>query len=203
MKSFLKNIIFFFLPFIIIRRSKRTGVYITFDDGPHPENTLKIVKILKEKNAQATFFMVGDGMEKHPDVVNAVLKAGHAIGYHSYDHHSLKNINYNYIKRDFIKLKQLQNKFNFKFKLYRPPYGDLTVLSSLIIFIKRLKIVLWSVDSMDSFEEKEKVISNVNNPNVSAGDILLFHDDYDLTVEILPDVLDNLCNNGLICKRLN
>ncbi len=202
MKEFIKKVIYLVLPFLIIRKGKKSGIYITFDDGPHPYNTLKIIKTLRNNNAKATFFMVGSDMEKYPDVVKAVLEEGHAIGYHSYKHHSLKQIGFKQIKDDFNKSRKLEKKFNFKFELYRPPYGDLTILGLLLLYLYNFKVVMWSVDSMDSFESKANVINNVSYNNVVAGDILLFHDDYDLTVEALPQILNNYSKYGLKCQLL-
>lgn len=202
MKHLLK--LFFYNVFskFIFRYGSKKNIYITFDDGPHPENTPAILKILGEENIKATFFMVGSDMELYPDVVNTVIDNGHEIGYHSYYHDSLKTISLSKFINDLNKTKSLEKQFKFKFKYYRPPYGDLTILASVWLILNNWKIAMWSLDSMDSFNDSEDIIKLVNPSNINEGEILLFHDDYKLTVDILPTVLSRINNHGFQCKKL-
>lgn len=186
----------------IFRKGEKNNIYITFDDGPHPENTNKIIKILGDANIKATFFMVGEDMKKYPDVVNNVVNSGHEVGYHSFNHDSLKKISLKSFILDLKKAKSLEKEFGFKFKFYRPPYGDLSLLTILLLIFSAWKIVMWSLDSMDSFNESDDVLKIVHPDNIKDGEILLFHDDYKLTVDILPTILKRIKNAGLKCKKL-
>ena len=202
MKSYIKSLIYFiFSPFLIMK-GKKDAVYITFDDGPHLVNTLKILEVLKAAKVKATFFMVGEDMDKFPDTVKAVKNDGHSIGYHSFSHQSLKKISLKNVISDIRKVKYLEFAHDIRINKYRPPYGDLTIMSVVWLVINRLKIIMWSLDSRDSYSDKDIVLMNVHPDNVGEGEILLFHDDYDLTVEILPEVLTRFADYNVKCKKL-
>lgn len=202
MKSLIKNIVYFLFSPFLIRLGEKDAIYITFDDGPHPNKTENILATLKKNNAKATFFMIGEEMMKSPEIVDLIIKDGHSIGYHSYSHDSLKTISLNKAIEDLKKADDIAKKFNINIKLYRPPYGDLTLLSFLYLIISGWKVVMWSLDSRDSFDSSEEVLANVSPNNVSLGEILLFHDDYELTANILPDVLQRFNEKNIKCKAL-
>lgn len=202
MKKILKYIIYNIFSVFIFQYGNKKNIYITFDDGPHPDNTLNIINILRKENIKATFFMVGNEMEKHPEVVNAVVNDGHRIGYHSYSHESLKQVTFKEFLKDLNKTRLLEEKFKIKFKYYRPPYGDLSLLTTMWLIFNRWKIAMWSLDSMDSFKDKKDVIKLVSPENINDGEILLFHDDYKLTVDVLPVILERIKNKGFQCEKL-
>ncbi len=189
MKSLIKTVIFKVLSRFIIRYGNGGSIYITFDDGPHPENTVLILDILKKQNVNATFFMSGSEIKKYPDIVKKVYSAGHTVGYHSFSHHSYKKISIFSVIKELSAGRSLAQKLGIKLNLFRPPYGDLTILSFFYLLLTGWKVVMWSLDSRDSFDSKEKVIELVDVEKFSDGEILLFHDDYILTAEILHDIL--------------
>jgi len=197
MKDIIKTFVFFILTPVFKRFGHSSSVYITFDDGPHPVNTPEIVKILATHNVKATFFMTGVEMEKYPDVVSDVINAGHHIGYHSYNHISMKKQNIKEIIDDLAKGKNIAVKHNYKFSLYRPPYGDLTLFGFFWLILSGWKVIMWSKDSRDSFDEEEQVKLNVSYKNLNKGEILLFHDDYPLTVSLLPSVLEEYVSQDI------
>lgn len=193
---------YFIFSSFLIQKGNKDAIYITFDDGPHPVNTLKMLEALKAAKVKATFFMVGEDMDKFPDIVRAVKNDGHSIGYHSFSHQSLKKASLKNIISDIQKVKYLEFAHDIRISIYRPPYGDLTIMSIVWLIIYRLKIIMWSLDSRDSFSDKDTVLMNVHPDNVAEGEILLFHDDYNLTVEILPEVLSRFSDCGIKCKKL-
>ena len=200
MKAIFKEIIYFILSPFIKRRGDTNYIYITFDDGPHPSNTPKLIDILFKHNVRCTFFMQGKEMEKHPDIVKDVINRGHTIGYHSYYHISLKQLSFSETLGELNYLKKLSKKFNYKIKSYRPPYGDLTVTLIVWAIFNRVKIIMWSKDSRDSFDMKDEVISNVSSNNITGGEILLFHDDYRNTTDILDEILKEYSENNIKCS---
>lgn len=202
MKKLIKSIIYFFLSGFIINRGKQGAVYITFDDGPHPENTQKLLAILKKTDAKATFFMTGSEMEKYPEIVEDVAFQGHSIGYHSYSHKSFKKNSIKAIINELSIARALSKKAGTNINLFRPPYGDLTALSFLYLMLTGWKTIMWSLDSRDSFDTKDEVIKTVDVDMLTDGDILLFHDDYGMTVELLPEVLQKYKDNNIQCKAL-
>src|ERR1700761_4210793 len=147
-------------------------IYLTFDDGPIPIVTPFVLNILKEYNAKATFFCIGDNVNKHPDIFEQVKTDGHAIGNHTYNHlKGWKTENKIYLD-NFLLANKLINT-----TLFRPPYGR--IKRSQIKLLKEakpgLQIIMWDVLSADyNINLKpEKCLQNVlkYTPN---GSIVLF-----------------------------
>lgn len=202
MKKIIKKIIYSILSKYITNKGKKGAIYLTFDDGPHPENTLKILETLEKFDVKATFFMTGSEMEKYPEVVKSVVKKGHSIGYHSYSHISYKKLPLAEIRKELSIAQSLAKKANIKINLFRPPYGDLTPVSFFYLMLTGWKTIMWSLDSRDSFDSRDRVLETVDVNKVSEGDILLFHDDYQMTLEILPEVLEKYSANNVSCREL-
>lgn len=199
MKNLLKKAVYYIFSSFLIRIGKQGYIYITFDDGPHPENTPKILDVLDKYDSKATFFMLGHEMEKYPEIVKDVISRGHTLGYHSYDHSSMKAISASAIFQDLNYAKVLSKKFNYNIKIYRPPYGDLSIAGIIWIIFNNWKIIMWSKDSRDSFDSKDDVVANVSTNKLSGGEILLFHDDYTNTAEILNDILKSYSEKNMNC----
>ena len=169
-------------------------LYITFDDGPHPEVTPLVLEILKKFNAKATFFCVGGNVERNPSVFSMVKRGGHAIGNHTYDHESgWETSQYAYIKT-YLRCQQLTGT-----QIFRPPYGKIKREQ-----VKALKdhtqIIMWDVLSGD-FDQKrdpEKCASSVIK-HASPGSIIVFHDSEKARENVLgslPKVLEHFANEG-------
>ncbi len=149
-------------------------IYLTFDDGPIPIVTPFVLNILKQYNAKATFFCIGDNVRKHPNIFEQIKNGGHAIGNHTYNHlNGWKTDDKTYLD-NFLQADKLLDT-----KLFRPPYGR--IKRSQIKLLQEakpgLKIIMWSVLSAD-FDinaKPEKCLDNVLN-NTENGDIVLFHD---------------------------
>ena len=202
MKKFIKFIAYAIFGNRFIRKGDRGSVYLTYDDGPHPKNTEKILNLLASYDAKATFFMVGYQMEKYPELVNAVIGSGHSIGYHSYRHDSLIKYSLGDIREDLAHARVLSKKFNYAIKMYRPPFGDLSVVSFLWLMINGWKIVMWSIDSKDSFETKEQVKANITPEHISDGEIILLHEDYQDADDVIEATLKLYQNHRFNCRQL-
>ncbi len=202
MKTVLRNFLYRVFRAVIIRRAAPGAIYLTFDDGPHPEYTAGILRALERHRARATFFMLGKHMEAYPEIVEHAIRAGHTIGYHSYKHKSLKKRNLRQLREDFANVDQLSARFAYPIRLYRPPFGDLTPLALLWMAVRGWKIVMWSVDCRDSFDSLEQVKANIAPDKLSDGDIILLHDDYPHVEEIVDTALARYRDFGLVCKPL-
>jgi len=146
-------------------------LYLTFDDGPIPEVTPKVLALLDQFNAKATFFMVGENIDKHTEIYQQVKDAGHSIGNHSYNHiKSWKSTNEEYYSNIQKASKLIEG------KLFRPPHGQIK-LKQLKELSKKYNIVLWSVLSgdFDTNLSPEKCANNVIK-NSKNGSIIVLHD---------------------------
>jgi peptidoglycan/xylan/chitin deacetylase (PgdA/CDA1 family) len=149
-------------------------IYLTFDDGPIPIVTPFVLNILKQYNAKATFFCIGDNVRKHPDIFEQVKNDGHAIGNHTYNHLNGWNTDDKTYLDNFLQADKLLDT-----KLFRPPYGRIKRSQVKLLQEAKpgLKIIMWSILSAD-FDvnaKPEKCLDNVMK-NTENGDIVLFHD---------------------------
>jgi peptidoglycan/xylan/chitin deacetylase (PgdA/CDA1 family) len=146
-------------------------IYLTFDDGPIPVVTPWVLEELDKFNAKATFFCVGDNVKKHPEVFNEVIKKGHTIGNHTYNHLNGWNTSAMTYLNNF-------NDFEHQFPtlLFRPPYGRIKKKQAEEI-LKTHQIIMWSVLTKDysSSISKEKCLKNTIR-RTTSGSIVLFHD---------------------------
>jgi peptidoglycan/xylan/chitin deacetylase (PgdA/CDA1 family) len=157
-------------------------IYLTFDDGPTPEVTEWVLSILKENNIKATFFCIGNNIEKHPEIFNKVINDGNSIGNHTFDHkNGWKTTTEDYIQNIELCENQLLNLkskiLSLKFKIFRPPYGKLKPSQSKRLRMLGYKIIMWDILSAD-FDQtisKEKCLENATQ-KVTSGSIIVFHD---------------------------
>jgi peptidoglycan/xylan/chitin deacetylase (PgdA/CDA1 family) len=180
-------------------------VYLTFDDGPHPTITPWVLNELKNYNAEATFFCIGNNVERYPDVYQKILEEGHATGNHTYHHlNGWKNEDEQYIA-DVSTASQL-----IKSNLFRPPYGRIKNSQakkiSNALQTNNARIIMWDVLSadFDSSFTKEQCLNNVLQ-NVSAGSIIVFHDSEKAFVNlefVLPETLKSLNGEGYRFKKI-
>ncbi len=169
-------------------------MFLTFDDGPVPEVTPWVLDLLDEYNAKATFFCVGENIEKNPDIFEKVVNGGHAIGNHTYNHLSgwvTDRLPY------FLNIRKCAQLV--KSELFRPPYGKLR--PSQVQFLQRhYKIVMWDVLSADFDADisGEQCAKNVLR-SVKPGSIVVFHDSLKAEKNLkhaLPIVLERLAGEG-------
>ena len=169
-------------------------VYLTFDDGPTPGVTEHVLSMLAEHNAKATFFCIGNCVEKHPELFKKLLEDGHAIGNHTYSHTNGWKVSLNNYIEDVEKCNQI-----FQSKLFRPPYGKISPRQFLQLR-KSYTIVMWDVLSMD-YETRLNSETCLNNvlDHIRNGSIITFHDSlkaWPRLKEILPQILKELSTVG-------
>lgn len=176
-------------------------IFLTFDDGPIPEVTPWVLEQLKKYNAQATFFCVGENVEKHADIFQQVLDSGHAVGNHTFNHLNgwdVENMQYFHNIRHCARL--------VKTGLFRPPYGRIT--PKQVQFVQRhYKIVMWDVLSGDFDQDisKEQCLANVTE-NAGPGSIVVFHDSKKAVENLyyaLPRTLEYFSAQGYRFKALS
>ncbi|WP_298532674.1 polysaccharide deacetylase family protein [uncultured Algibacter sp.] len=190
--------------------TKEKVIYLTFDDGPTPKITNWTLDVLKEYNAKATFFCIGDNIEKHPDIFQNTLAAGHAIGNHTQNHikgwkTKAKDYLNNIAEGKATIDNQTQNLESTK--LFRPPYGQITPKQGKHLIALGYKIVMWDVLSFDweASINKETCLNNVLT-KASKGSIIVFHDSVKASKNLqyaLPKVLKHFSRKGYRFKSLN
>ena len=178
-------------PYGVFRTGK--AVYLTFDDGPIPEVTPKVLAILAKYNVKATFFMVGENIDKHPEVFRQVVEAGHQIGNHTYNH--LKGWRTSY--REYM---ENVAKWPKKTNLFRPPYGKATLRQRIALHKMGYTLIYWDILTRDYDKEvtPEQMLRLIQR-ETREGSIINFHDSIktnERMLEVLPQAIEWLQKEG-------
>jgi peptidoglycan/xylan/chitin deacetylase (PgdA/CDA1 family) len=152
-------------------------VGITYDDGPDPEHTPKILDVLADRGATATFFVLADQAERHPEVVARIVAEGHEIGLHGGDHRQLLKHGVMSTVADIrAARRRVEAVSKCPLKLYRPTYGEFTWAQAIALSQLGLEIVLWSNDAGDWLHNEEGHVAAKALAGVFPGGIMLLHD---------------------------
>lgn len=170
-------------------------VALTFDDGPNPLFTPKVLDILYEQQVPATFFLIGEKFEGNELIIEEIAASGHEIGNHTFSHPDLTTLDKRQIQRE-IQLTEAELKKvlpDYRVKYVRPPYGRYTEDVENTI---DLPLMLWTIDSGDWLRpDAGKIYDTVVN-NIQDGDIIVFHDDNAETVKALDKIISELKSRG-------
>jgi peptidoglycan/xylan/chitin deacetylase (PgdA/CDA1 family) len=178
-------------------------LYLTFDDGPHPQITSFVLDELKKFNAKASFFCLGKNVVENPLIFNRIIGEGHAIGNHTYDHlDGWKTGNLKYLQNISEARKSINS------DLFRPPYGRITPgqQKKLLGLDKPYKIIMWSILSGD-FDVNISAVQCCNNvlKNAKSGSVIVFHDSekaFDRLKYTLPVVLKYFSEKGFQFEKI-
>lgn len=188
--------------------TEKKEIYLTFDDGPVPEFTPWVLETLKKFNAKATFFCVGENIEKYPHIYRQIIEDNHSIGNHTFNHlQGWKTSTTKYIKNIIKAESYLKDAEKYQgIKLFRPPHGRIKPVQARILRKKGYKIIMWDVLSGDFDQNlsKEECLQHTLK-HINKGSIVVFHDsiksfknlDY-----VLPRVLEHFMQQGYTFKSL-
>ncbi len=190
----------------VVSKGDPSGVYLTFDDGPDPDFTMEIIRILSNAECPATFFVTGSQVEKHPTIVEHIHKEGHTIGSHGYQHNSLLLKSTRLINDDIHKSCEVIRKIiGTPPILFRPPYGRFGFTLLKVIRNQKMKIILWSLSGKDwKQSDSDEIVQRIIN-KIVPGDIILLHDRgtaTESTIRALPPIIDGIRKKELTLKRL-
>ncbi len=173
-------------------------VAMTFDDGPHPQNTPRLLDMLRARNIKATFFVIGRSVELYPNIVRRTVAEGHEIGNHSNTHRLLSKLSDAEICSDLSRCRDaVARAADYQMRVMRPPYGGLQQRQREMVHTEfGYPSILWSVDPLDWKRPGPSVVASRILKATTPGAIVLAHDLHGQTVDAMPATLDGLLNRG-------
>jgi peptidoglycan/xylan/chitin deacetylase (PgdA/CDA1 family) len=173
-------------------------VAMTFDDGPHPQNTPRLLDMLRARNIKATFYMIGRNVEMYPDVVRRVVAEGHEIGVHTWDHRLLTKMGDDELRSEISRTRDaIIRAAGVQPRTLRPPYGALLQRQRELVYSEfGYPTILWSVDPFDWKRPGPSVVTARILAGTTPGAIVLSHDLHSQTVDAMPATLDGLLRKG-------
>ena len=173
-------------------------IAITFDDGPHPQNTPRLLDILRARNIRATFYVIGRSVDLHPQIVRRAVAEGHEIGNHSYTHRLMSKLGDSEVRSEMARTADsVTRAAGVRMRTMRPPYGGLLQNQRQLVHREfGYPTILWSVDPLDWKRPGASVITSRILENTAPGGIVLAHDLHAQTVDAKPSTLDGLLRRG-------
>lgn len=178
--------------------TSRKVLAITFDDGPHPENTPRLLDMLKERKIKATFYVVGNMVKYNPQLLRRMITEGHEIGNHTVSHGNLARMSDESLLKELRSAhEQILAETGVSPRTMRPPGGAIKK-SQKELMLKEFgyPTILWSVDPEDWKRPGPAVVTSRLVSGASPGGILLVHDLHKPTVDAMPATLDQLLAQG-------
>ena len=194
---------------IPLRLPHQDGIAVTFDDGPHPQGTPAVLEVLADAGATATFFLVGEQVERFPHLAREIVAAGHEIAHHGYRHRLLLRRSPAALAADFERTAVVIEEATGQSPvLYRPPYGVFSSYGLQLVRSRGWQPLLWSQWGRDwGANERPEEIAARATENLAPGDVILLHDsDYYSapgswrhTAAALPAILQTVAATGAPC----
>ncbi|MFS0655156.1 polysaccharide deacetylase family protein [Bacillus sp. 179-C3.3 HS] len=172
----------------------KKAIALTFDDGPNPETTSQILDALKKNKGHATFFVLGNRVQYYPEMLGDMLKAGHEIGNHSYNHPLLTRLPLKQVVQQVKDTQHMIEKASgYKPTYFRPPYGGTNQEINEAI---GMKVSLWDIDPEDWKVRDSQQITNHVLAHAADGKIVLMHDIYNSSALAAVTIIQELTKQG-------
>ncbi len=176
--------------------SEKIQIALTFDDGPHPEHTPRLLDALEAVKAKATFFVIGERAIQNPSLIKRIANSGHELGNHTWSHSDPAKTSATHFRHEVRKTRQLiQDLTGRDCRLMRPPLGKLTLPKMFQLWQEQQTIVLWNTDPKDfAMTDSQQVHGWLDHYLPCGGDIVLLHDNHShatLAVERLTAATDS------------
>lgn len=183
-------------------------IFLTFDDGPVPGPTEFVLDTLRSFSAYATFFCIGDNVQKHPDVFLKIVGAGHSIGNHTFHHMNGWKFNTEPYLQNVVRCEEVMEDSGItrlhEKPLFRPPYGRIT--RSQINALNHYRIIMWDVLSIDYNKNLSAEVCLRNTVRATRnGSVVVFHDSVKAEKNMrfaLPRFLDHFSTQGYSFKAI-
>ena len=196
-------------PFVfrsILWHTNELSIHLTFDDGPHPRATPKVLEILKRRGIRATFFLLGTNVRQYPDLAREVVLQGHIIGNHSLTHSSLFLKSFHWQSRQIQETGTiLREQIQVTPKVFRPPFGHFNLETVKAARTHGMQTVLWDIDSKDFSTSDPRIVVRRVCGQSKSGSIILFHDNESTLHNLekyLNPILDDFEQRNLKCSPL-
>jgi peptidoglycan/xylan/chitin deacetylase (PgdA/CDA1 family) len=167
-------------------------IWLTFDDGPHPVHTKKVLNVLAAYQVKATFFVIGRNCALYPATLKAIADAGHRIGNHTYNHPKLTTLSRTKIKEELQKTEAIIAPYMKGKKLFRPPYGAHNAMVDEVVAELGYRLVIWNVDTVDwsaHYKPDKWVQHGINQIKARQSSVVLNHDIWRTTAANLEKFL--------------
>ena len=173
-------------------------IAITFDDGPHSQNTPRLLDMLRARNIKATFFVVGRNVDLYPGITRQIVAEGHEIASHTYTHRLLTKLGDDQVRQELDKTRDaIVRATGVQPRVMRPPYGALLQRQREWVHAEYgYPTILWSVDPNDWQRPGSSVVCARILSQTTAGGIILAHDIHAGTIDAMPATLDGLLRKG-------
>ncbi|MCP5538467.1 MAG: polysaccharide deacetylase family protein [Akkermansiaceae bacterium] len=179
-------------------RTTMPYIAITYDDGPHPQNTPRLLDMLRERNIKATFYVIGRNVNMYPHIVRRIVAEGHEVGNHTWTHRKLTALSDDSVRMEMSKTRDaIVAASGVKPRTMRPPYGALRQDQRAWIYKEYgYPTILWNVDPEDWKRPGTSVVTSRIVNGTRNGSIVLAHDLHKPTVDAMPATLDGLLRRG-------
>lgn len=203
-RAFVKNAVMDRIPGVLRRGPTTTKrVALTFDDGPDGR-TRELLDLLDTHGVPATFFLCGGRAAEHPDLVREYLRRGHQVANHGYDHAKFTTLGRKALLDQVARTDAAIGGQSTGKLWVRPPHGALDAASLLTLRTAGYLVAMWSLDSFDHTEKDPAALAGRCGPShVTAGEVVLFHEGQQWTMDALPRIIASIHASGLECVTMH